>query len=319
MSDIQKPVIFPEAAATILQDKGYRAKLNKEGRFPYIESSTDGWKFYVNFLYAKDDDPQNGYEELQFDAGFRIGWDLNINRLLLKINRFNQLYRFSKVMISGSDDPLILMKFDVNLSGEAEQSFSYHAGFFMHMIGCFQREILDTDAFKGDGCGELHNDALRLLSGSNRDPEAAIALYREAAARGYAGSQNNLGDQYEIGKFLPKSNEAAIYWYTRAAERGEPTAYLSLATLLSEIAVDHDMLLEAATFAHLALEKLPQGFNHKAAHDCLELLKGRLTEDELQKSQDRATRWQPLYQERRLMSDTPRTSEETDFKPQLLH
>ena len=319
MSEFQKSTIFPETAATILQDKGYRAKVNTGGKFPFIESAANGLKFYVNFLYAKDEDPSNGYDDFQFDTGFGIGWDVNINSLLHVVNAFNHVYRFSKVSISGSEQPIITLKFDAHLSGEAEQSFDYYAGFFIHMIGCFVREIIETDVFRGDGCGELHNNAIQFFLGEKRDPEAAIALYRKAAELGYAGSQNNLGDQYELAKFLPKSNEFAIYWYTRAAERGEPTAYLSLATLLSEIAVDDDMLIEAAQFAHLAIEKLPQGFNRNTAQDCLELLKTRLTDDELQKAHDRATRWRPLYQEKRLMSDTPNIFEETCNKPQLLH
>jgi len=319
MSEILKPVITPEQASVILQDKGYRAKINTSGRFPFIESATSGLRFFVNFLYARDDDPSNGYEDIQFDAGFTIGWDVNINRLLHLVNKFNHAYRFSKVSISNGEQPILMMKFDVHLSGDAEQSFNYNAGFFIHMISCFVHEIVETDIFKGDGCAELHNNAIQLQFGSQRDPEAAIELYRRAAERGFAGSQNNLGDQYETGKILSKSNEFAVYWYTRAAERGEPGAYFSLATLFGEIAVDNDMLLEAAKFAFLAIENRPEGSNPKPAHDCLELLKGRLTEDELELARSRANQWLPLYQEKRLMSDAPTSIEEGDNKSQMLH
>lgn len=319
MSEFIKPVISLEKAAAILQDKGYRAKINDTGRFPFIESAANGLKFFVNFLYAKDDDPSNGYEDIQFDAGFTIGWDVNINRLLHVVNQFNQAYRFAKVSISNGSQPILMIKFDMHLSGEVEQSFNYNVGFFIHMIGCFVEEIVETDVFKGDGCVELHNDAIQLMFSAKRDPEAAIALYRRAAELGFAGSQNNLGDQYETAKTLPKSNEFAVYWYTRAAERGEPGAYFSLATLFSEIAVDNDMLLEAAKFAILALEKKLEDSNLKPAEDCLELLKARLTEDELQVAHDRANQWQPLYQEKRLMSDAPSSTQEDENKPQLLH
>jgi len=305
MSDILKPVITPEQAAAILQDKGYRAKINTSGRFPFIESATSGLRFFVNFLYAKDDDPTKGYEDIQFDAGFTIEWDVNINRLLHVVNKFNLAYRFSKVSISSGEQPILMMKYDVHLSGEAVQSFDYHVGFFIHMIGFFVDEIVETDVYRGDGCTELHAQAIQFLYGCQHDPKAAIELYRLAAERGYAGSQNNLGDQYETAKNLPKSNEFAAYWYTRAAERGEPTAYLSLATLFSECAADNDMLLEAAKFVILAIAKLPQGFNLKTANECLECLKGRLTEDELQIARDRANDWLPLYQEKRLVQDIP--------------
>ena len=118
---------------------------------------------------------------------------------------------------------------------------------------------------------------------------------------------------------MPKSDEFAVYWYTRAAERGEPTAYLSLATLLSEKSVDREMLIEAAKFAFLAIEKLPEGFNMKTAKDCLSSLKSLLTEDDFALAEARAKSWSPLYQEYRLMSDAPQSQGMIAHEPKTLH
>jgi TPR repeat protein len=157
------------------------------------------------------------------------------------------------------------------------------------------------------------------LFGSNRNPDLAVLLYRKAAEKGYAGSQNNLGDQYESGNNLPKSDEFAVYWYARSAERGEPTAYLSLATLFSQKAVDKEMLIEAAKFAILAIERLPDGLNKKTAKECLASLSSRLEEDDLELAYTLAEGWSPLFQEHRLMSDTPQIREYAEAEYRSLH
>jgi TPR repeat protein len=111
----------------------------------------------------------------------------------------------------------------------------------------------------------LFADGLKLLETDVTLPAAAAKLYRQSAEIGYAGAQNNLADFYEHGEGVPKNHKAAIYWYTRAAERGEPTAYLSLAHMLSEGTDDADLLVESAKFAGLAFTFLPEGKNKASA------------------------------------------------------
>jgi TPR repeat protein len=93
----------------------------------------------------------------------------------------------------------------------------------------------------------------------------AVRLYWHSAQAGFAGAQNNLGDLYELGKGVPASEGFAIYWYARAAERGEPTAYFSLATILAKGNPDSGQLVEAMKFAILAVEKLPGKKNRQRA------------------------------------------------------
>ncbi len=136
--------------------------------------------------------------------------------------------------------------------------------------------------------------------------EAAALLYRQSAVLGFAGAQNNLGDLYETGQGVPKSDKAAIYWFTRAAERGEPTAYLSLASLLSQDTTDPEILMEALKFAALAYNFLPAGRNKTSAETLSTAIAAKLPQADRQRVLELVTRWVPLYQEERLMSDSPR-------------
>ena len=103
----------------------------------------------------------------------------------------------------------------------------------------------------------LYHLALLMQWGENPDPEEALRHYQTSADLGFAGAQNNLGDHYERGEVVPQSDVGAVYWYTRAAERGEPTAYLGLASVLGNSDAGDDVLIEALKYAFLAKELLP--------------------------------------------------------------
>jgi hypothetical protein len=156
-----------------------------------------------------------------------------------------------------------------------------------------------------NGARANFNLAIQKRWGPTPSISEALRLYRESAADGFAGAQNNLGDLYENGIGVKKDEKFSIYWYTRAAERGEPTAYLSLATLLIEDTEDESILVEAFKFSILAYRHLPEGTNKKIAESAARHISARLTPDLRKKSRELADNWQPLYQERYLMSDTP--------------
>lgn len=143
------------------------------------------------------------------------------------------------------------------------------------------------------GAHDLHNKAI--IAANNNNPMRALELYREAAKRGFGGSQNNLGDMYENGEGLPrKSDPLAVYWYTRAAERGEPFAYWSLFTVLSRTAPDRAGLIEALKFGLLAVEYLPNGADREAAKKSVREARKALSRDEFQLAIDAARLWEPL-------------------------
>jgi hypothetical protein len=152
----------------------------------------------------------------------------------------------------------------------------------------------------------LFADGMKLLTSTPALPYEASKLYRQSAEIGFAGAQNNLGDMYENGEGIPKNDKAAIYWYTRAAERGEPTAYLSLAHMLSEGTNDADLLVESAKFAGLAFTFLPEGKNKASAEQLTKALGERLNPADKERAFDLISRWMPLHQEERLMGDSPR-------------
>lgn len=129
-------------------------------------------------------------------------------------------------------------------------------------------------------------------------------LYRTSADAGFSGAQNNLGDMYELGESVPKNKEFAVYWYTRAAERGEPTAYLSLSTILSDESTDEEVLIEALKYALLAMYKLPEGLNMLMAEETARKILALLSPNSIQRARELARNWDPLYQEKYLMSDT---------------
>ena len=90
-----------------------------------------------------------------------------------------------------------------------------------------------------------------------------------------------------------------------SAERGEPTAYMSLATLFARTAEDEAMLTEAAMFALLALRHLSAGTNSSISAACYSDLKSRIDSNSLKNATERAAGWLPLFQEVAVMSDTP--------------
>jgi len=319
MSDTLKSSILPETASALLIEMGYRGKITSSGDRPIIESATNGGRFYVNFFERNEIAPETGFCAIQFSTGFNLNSDCNPSELIQLCNAFNRRYRNVKVVIGGNSPKYVELQLDADVYGEAKQWFEYYAEFFLIAARAFFEEICETNEFRGDGCTEIHCNAVQLAHGINRDAKAAIELYRKAAYRGYAGSQNNLGDQYERGEALPKSDLFGVYWYTRAAERGEPTAYLSLSTLLSEQAADREMLIEALKFGLLAIERLPKGYNHQTAQKCVERLFGLLTDEEVATARERISVWKPLFQESRLMSDTPDGNRQLDAPSKSLH
>jgi len=147
--------------------------------------------------------------------------------------------------------------------------------------------------------------ALKAQTQEKPDYVTAAKFYRESAQMGYAGAQNNLGDKYETGLGVPKDRLMAMYWYTRAAERGEPTAYLSLASLLSDSSSEPEVLIEAGKFAQLAMDALPPGANMASAEKLANALNKKLTEADKYRVLFLVKRWSPLNQEKYLMGDKP--------------
>lgn len=153
--------------------------------------------------------------------------------------------------------------------------------------GVVTRKGVDIEAH------ELHDKAL-----TANDAKAAAMFYREAANRGFAGSQNNLGDLYETGNgVLRKDDKVAVYWYTRAAERGEPYAYWSLFSILMKDSPDVQSTIEAVKFGLLAIEHLPDGPDRETARKDVRALKAVMPSWAFKRATERARNWVPLFEE----------------------
>ena len=158
---------------------------------------------------------------------------------------------------------------------------------------------------KAENARDVYLQALLKQWGEDQDPEEAFRLYQTSADLGFAGAQNNLGDHYERGEVVPQSDVAAVFWYTRAAERGEPTAYLGLASVLGNSDAGDDLLIEALKYAFLAKELLPEGGNKDLATVLQGLIAAKLSRSLHDEFIQRVKNWEPLFQEEYLASDSP--------------
>jgi TPR repeat protein len=152
---------------------------------------------------------------------------------------------------------------------------------------------------------ELYSSALKKHFGDDKDLAGAVGLYRQSANLGFSAAHNNLADCYQKGEHVPQSDAVALYWATRAAERGEPTAYLGVASILFRNAVDHETATEALKFAALARYYLPSGGNKDMATVLEHLLVHSLPKSFIASAYELAAAWEPLYQETNLQEDSP--------------
>jgi len=152
---------------------------------------------------------------------------------------------------------------------------------------------------------KLYNQGVAKTQGVNPDMTGAAELYRGSADLGFAGGLNNLGDMYEEGKGVPRDKLAAVYFYTRAAERGEPTAYLSLATILADESKDVEVLTEALKFAILAEDNLKPGRNRDNASNAYKRIVQSVPRSAFDRALKLAKEWDPLFQEKKLIGDKP--------------
>jgi TPR repeat protein len=153
----------------------------------------------------------------------------------------------------------------------------------------------------------MHDLALLLRQANTKESFAEAAIWYRRASEwrgiGFSGSQNNLGDMYETGEGLPKSGGDAIYWYTRSALQGEPTAYLSLGSCFAEgFGVRRD-LVEAYFWLTLAVRELGAGSNQDAAAKQLKEIEKAMTASQVAEAKSKADQFKPYYQTKLKIGD----------------
>lgn len=302
---------LPEIAASV-RDLGYRGKELFSDGYSCVESATSGKLFYV-FCYDKE---SNALSDESVEASlvrFACNWvvtdEYDENRLGILCNWFNSERPFSKSYIrQGSEDKLAVLEADLYvLDGMSQAAFKHQLSFFIGQLEFYASQLPRCLTTPKSQLVENHNKALSLLhtDGDTTQIEQAIRLYRYNAHLGFAGSQNNFGDLFEDGDLVPKDLLVAMYWYARSSERGEPTAYYSIASLLSASTENVDALVLAAKYAILAANQLPDGKNKASAVQIRETLREILSKELYEYAQELAKSHQPLVDEPWKMEDAP--------------
>jgi hypothetical protein len=296
--------LTPDQIVTTLAARGIPCEVLGQSGGEVIRGVLDGIVYYVRF-YKPVDEARTAFSSISIQAGKNIGLSVLPNSLLNVCNDLNQQYRFCKFSMGGDEEKYVTVAMDFDVFSEPVEGFIEKWEWFENLLPLFSSRVVESRALVLGEVAELHDRAIEAQWGEVRDYPLAAKLYRQAAELGFGGSQNNLGDLYEDGCGVPKSDVVAAYWYARAAERGEPTAYMSLATLLARTAEDEGMLSEAAMFALLALRHLSEGTNSSISAACYNDLKARIGSESLKAAIERASGWLPLFQEAAVMSDTP--------------
>lgn len=92
------------------------------------------------------------------------------------------------------------------------------------------RSICEAEAGNGDADASYQLALTYLGLGGEWQPERAVPMIRDAAARGISEAQYWLAWQYEAGPMLEHDGATALGWYLRAAEQNHRLALARLAT-----------------------------------------------------------------------------------------
>ena len=312
----------PARFAKLLQDLGYKGKVYDRNGFYSVESGADGHPFRIHFHTETPKEPETECNAFQIETAWHGVPPHEADKVIAVCNEFNGSMRYTTASLIGApDDPFLYLTWDQFYpTGITDDHFSYSVSVFINMMGKLYRECkASTQDSVDDDIIQRHHAALQAAHGPDRDMVEAARLYRLSAESGYAGALNNLGDLYEIGEGVPKNTLAAVHYYTRAAERAEPTAYFSLSTILSEDMDDPEVLVEALKFAHLAVAGLPEGKNMDIAEDTLKTITAKLDEEDVNRARELAEKWKPLFIERRTMGDSLSLTEEQTVKTNSVH
>jgi hypothetical protein len=310
--------------AEALQSEGYRGKLHLEEGFSYVSSAAGGEAFGI-YCYGRDG---NAVRESQTEiSGMRFMgiWsqldDYHELELDSLCNWFNS-YTTAAKLYRASDEAGVNLSIETNVyapDGMSASGFVSHALRFINHFELASKSLGQCKKISKREILDRHDRALALIHGPNQDFSEAAALYRENAHLGFAGSQNNFGDLFENGQGVERDLLTAVYWYTRAAERGEHTAYYSLSTVFSQATNNPDALVLAAKYALLASANLPEGNNRKLATLIRDDLQSTLSEALFDYALELAKQFQPMIKERSIMGDPPSPSIIADSSSEVIN
>lgn len=282
--------------ASLMQEMGYRGKVIIGEEWSWVESATNGTKFRIYGFSEEMSDPDSEARSIQFDGGWGGLSSYDARRFLMVCNRFNDDWRYAKASVATDHDRYSLsVKLDHHCpNGMANDDFRAVADMYVRMFDDMAKRTMSVVGDTFSALIDRHKEATGLMWGADADPDQALAIYLENARAGYAGSMISLGDYYENGIDSAESAPVAAHFYTRAAERGQPSAYYGLARILAKDAQDEAIILEAAKFALLACRDLPDGQNRHGAEMLRDQLLDKLSNDAQEMAIKLAGTWLPL-------------------------
>jgi TPR repeat protein len=131
--------------------------------------------------------------------------------------------------------------------------------------------------------------------GVPKDTAKAAVLYAQAAKRGIAPAQNNLGSLYANGDGVPRDAEQAVNWWWRAADQGLSIAQINLAAYYAlGTAVTQD-LIQAYKWAAIAAAG-----GDREALDIVEIVAPLMSEDQIGRARILVGAWRAVEDDGRI-------------------
>jgi hypothetical protein len=86
----------------ILQDAGYKAKIEGKDNRRYIMSGAEGWSFKITFYNDAPSGSDTNHASFQLSAGWSIQLD-DLVKISEAANAFNRQYRYAKAFVGGEE------------------------------------------------------------------------------------------------------------------------------------------------------------------------------------------------------------------------
>lgn len=301
-AEADEPFVQPvtlNRIALLMQEMGYRGKVTKGEDCCWVESASNGIKFNIYAFCERPLDPDSEARSIQFDGGWGglSSWDAR--RSVMLCNRFNHDWRYAKAFVSADQDRYNLtVKLDHYCPiGLADEEFCVVADMYIRLLEDMAKRAFASSDESMNAMTECHKAATTMMWSHDGDPDKALAIFVANAHAGYGPSLNSLGVLYECGIQVSESAPMAAHFFTRAAERGHPSAYFGLARILAETEQDEAILVEAAKFSMLAYRDLPEGQSRDDAGELRDRLMEKLGSDAQDLAMRLASAWMPLASE----------------------